>query len=340
MTLVLDTTPSLSPISLPRLSEAEVQRKNTLLGSFREFPFNWAGKSAALSFIDAASARAPTGWVRVRLGDHSLDVGIPSLPEPSSLGAAFAGIEIAALPEDLVVGVLEAWLDEPLQALKQQGVHLELEAWSSAPRASEADLGWHITWDGQTGFLSGVLSANAESLGFLAGLAHRRKPQPRVSADLLSFAGAVAIASTQLPLNTLRGLSVGDVVLVPLSAADRANGYCEVWLAGRRLAAARRVGETLTLSRMNVSTDSKTPAGSPSASLQVDELPVQLLFDVGQIDVSVGLLRTLGEGHTFQLPSAPANLVTIRANGREIGQGELVEIGEKMGVRIVSWSLS
>ena len=45
-------------------------------------------------------------------------------------------------------------------------------------------------------------------------------------------------------------------------------------------------------------------------------------------------------GYTFELPAVPDRLVTIRANAREVGAGELVDLGDKLGVRIVNWNLA
>ena len=47
----------------------------------------------------------------------------------------------------------------------------------------------------------------------------------------------------------------------------------------------------------------------------------------------------LQPGYVFALPAhlEGAN-VTIRANGRVAGQGELVAVGDTLGVRLLSWS--
>src|SRR3546814_1670735 len=72
--------------------------------------------------------------------------------------------------------------------------------------------------------------------------------------------------------------------------------------------------------------DAGAEAGSGDALVR--NLPVQLAFDIGRLEVSVLDLASLQPGYVFALP-APlqgAN-VTIRANGRPAGRGEVVEIG-------------
>jgi len=339
MTLIAEPTSPLMPPVLPRLGEAEVQRANALIGTERDFTFLWAGKPARFRFTEVSLAPASNGSLRVRLGDHRFEVGLPALPEPASLGATFAGIELCALPTELVAGVLEAWLDDAIRVLKQHSLSLELEGWEDEQRAVAWSYGWEIAWDGQDRFLTGTLAGSAEALSFLVGLAHRAKPQLRNDADDMRFACTVAVADVQLPLATVRGLACGDVVLVPVSAAERESGYRQLWVAGRAMAQARQDGPVVKIFSMNATTEMKSP-GLPAGEVRVDDLPVQLLFDVGQIDVSVAQLRTLREGYTFELPGAVTPLVTIRANGREVGQGELVEVGDKLGVRIVAWAVS
>jgi len=71
----------------------------------------------------------------------------------------------------------------------------------------------------------------------------------------------------------------------------------------------------------------------------VRDLPVTLEFDLGSVQVSVGELAALQPGYVFALPAhlEGAN-VTIRANGRASGRGEMVAVGDTLGVRLLSWS--
>lgn len=68
-------------------------------------------------------------------------------------------------------------------------------------------------------------------------------------------------------------------------------------------------------------------------------LPVQLSFDIGRVEIGVGELASLQPGYVFALPShlEGAN-VTIRANGRDAGRGEVVAVGDTLGVRLLAWN--
>src|SRR3546814_20248566 len=85
-------------------------------------------------------------------------------------------------------------------------------------------------------------------------------------------------------------------------------------------------------------TDPLFPYTTLCRSALVRNLPVQLAFDIGRLEVSVGDLASLQPGYVFALPAQlqGAN-VTIRANGRTAGRGEVVAMGDTIGVRLLSW---
>ncbi|MEN1928783.1 type III secretion system cytoplasmic ring protein SctQ [Luteimonas sp. MJ250] len=83
-----------------------------------------------------------------------------------------------------------------------------------------------------------------------------------------------------------------------------------------------------------------TPPGTPPpAADPARSLPVQVEFELGRTTMSVGELADLQPGYVFALGAVvEGNNVTIRANGREAGRGELVAVGDTLGVRLLSWS--
>ena len=81
-----------------------------------------------------------------------------------------------------------------------------------------------------------------------------------------------------------------------------------------------------------VVTDKADQTGGGTAS--IDELPVHLVFELGRTEVAVSDLESLGAGYVFDLNKPLGQSVDILANGRRIGAGELVRIGESIGVRV------
>ena len=68
----------------------------------------------------------------------------------------------------------------------------------------------------------------------------------------------------------------------------------------------------------------------------LDDLPVRLVFEVGRVELSLGELQRLAPGALVPLGRPLDEPLDIMANGRRLGRGTLVQIGESLGVRIVS----
>ena len=70
-------------------------------------------------------------------------------------------------------------------------------------------------------------------------------------------------------------------------------------------------------------------------ALDTDLLPVQLVFVAGETEVALRDLRRIAPGYVFDLGRPVDRHVEVRANGRRIGIGELVEIDRRVGVRLL-----
>ncbi|MGL4728388.1 MAG: FliM/FliN family flagellar motor switch protein, partial [Bosea sp. (in: a-proteobacteria)] len=64
------------------------------------------------------------------------------------------------------------------------------------------------------------------------------------------------------------------------------------------------------------------------------DMKVRLVFEVGRAELSVAEIERLGPGHVFELSRASDGHVDVIAGGRVIGSGEIVKIGDDIGVRL------
>lgn len=74
---------------------------------------------------------------------------------------------------------------------------------------------------------------------------------------------------------------------------------------------------------------------APGGVLDTDVLPVQLVFLAGETEVALRDLTRITPGYVFDLGRPVDRHVEVRANGRRIGIGELVEIDRRVGVRML-----
>ena len=63
-----------------------------------------------------------------------------------------------------------------------------------------------------------------------------------------------------------------------------------------------------------------------------------IAFKIGSLEMPLGQLRELGEGSVLTLPEGDAQRVELMVNGRCIGRGELVAIGDGLGVRLTRFA--
>jgi type III secretion protein Q len=189
-----------------------------------------------------------------------------------------------------------------------------------------------------------ALAAPGHCADLLASLA--RRPDPVAQADL-SVAAVFRVGTTRLPVGLLKRLAPGDVITFDCTALS--NGFVAAVIGECRLGFVRLQGAQATLmtqplritgdihaewtSADMTMTDDDDDAGSGDTEL--DEVQVKLLFEMGRVEISLGELRTLAPGYIFDLGRDPARAVEIRAGGRRIGHGEVVQIGDALGVRIM-----
>jgi flagellar motor switch protein FliN/FliY len=77
-----------------------------------------------------------------------------------------------------------------------------------------------------------------------------------------------------------------------------------------------------------------SPSG-PSGPLTPNDIPLMLVVEAGQVKISAQKLLELTPGNVIDLEISPEDGVDLVVNGRIIGKGELLKIGETIGVRIV-----
>src|SRR5262249_13720259 len=70
------------------------------------------------------------------------------------------------------------------------------------------------------------------------------------------------------------------------------------------------------------------------APAELDEVRVELRFEVGELGVPVGVIRGLQPGYVFELESNLECPVVIRANGLRLATRRLVQIGTRLGVLV------
>ena len=193
-------------------------------------------------------------------------------------------------------------------------------------------------------------SAWLQAIAARAEPPHEDDPTP----DAGRWRGLQATVSLQFPttlaLREWRGLRPGDVIVAghrgqPPTCIARAAGRDWPlapapggWSVQGRSVPSPTFNEDVQMSEAE--SDGGAPSeATPAAPDPARALPVQLGFELGRTEMSIGELADLQPGYVFPLAAAlEGSNVTIRANGRVAGRGELVAVGDTLGVRLLSWS--
>ena len=144
---------------------------------------------------------------------------------------------------------------------------------------------------------------------------------------------------------SLGSLSIGGAAFASLRCGDvlrpgvqRHHNRFDVFVGGRPVATAairKAPGLELEVMEMAGKTESPESAEDRDEPVALKDVEVQLRFDVGHTNLSLEALRSLQPGYVFRLPGSGVERIRIRANGALVGQGELVAIGDELGVRLL-----
>jgi type III secretion protein Q len=181
-----------------------------------------------------------------------------------------------------------------------------------------------------------IVPAIASVLGDLAA--------PNSGMEQLPIPVRIDVGGADLTVAELRSLRPGDVILTDRDS-NRAGATVAVVAERVRWNTERTASGFRVVSRLvGVRTD---PAGvwfmqQPTDALQrpaveeadLEQLPIRVVFEVGRLDMTLAEVRRLAPGYVLSLAKPSDTAVDIVANGRKIGHGSLLKIGDSIGVRV------
>jgi type III secretion protein Q len=178
-------------------------------------------------------------------------------------------------------------------------------------------------------------AAARATIASLALVPQRREPVQNLVVPL-----CVRALATDLPIAELRQIQAGDVILAEAPAGGDVLLVAQEHLVWRgqvegavlRIATPRLSPAAAGLGGWMMSDN----ADEAPSDATLDELPVRLVFELGRLSLPLAELEAIGPGYVFELGRDARRPVDIVSAGRRIGQGEIVAIGEALGVR-VTW---
>lgn len=290
------------------------------------------------------------------------------------LNRKLPGLDVAALPEPLLAAAVEAVMAEVVAGFRPQARRGRLQV-ASVQRAAAAPalphvFLIHLACQESDAEVRALLHADALGLLVIAGLLNRVEPDLNaLSEDRIRMPLRLAIGTTLVRQGALAVLARHDIVLIDecwleagaegtrnllLMAGDgrvrvALDGVCctvlESWEKSVSQAAGdhdddeplvpRGFRDASATAESYYDGDGDSADADPLDPVDLEDLPVRLVFDLGDRIMTLGELRRLQPGQTFDLGRPLAGAVRIRANGALVGVGELVEIDGRLGVAVL-----
>lgn len=316
---------------------------------------NWrAGTRNPIDPARAASLRLRWGALNTSLLiDLSQLTDLTSVVRADQTGEVDPAIEASLRAK--VGGFLLGPLRQALADLGMQGVEvagLDLAAGSdTAPPAPDAECCTVSFQLGETRYDAVFDHIDDSWLDALEQLVAQRRMPFATRVSEVTVPGRLLLGEKSITLTTLDSLRPGDIILRALPAALRAfflkqTGSVRlpvVWghPGTRQLHALADITDhLLTLTEnptMSHDTSFSTPlADSRNTPVEIEHLDLPLKLEIDTVSLPVAQLSALRAGYVLELPTAlPDARIRLVTYGQTIGFGELVTVGDHLGVRLV-----
>lgn len=349
---ILRSAPAMQPAHLRRIS-AEAARYYRQIGTRRDpLHFTWLGRKWQLSLsLLTAPAQTVMDELRADWGGSPLrirlDTSLLAAAHGHLLGERYAGDAGGEMLAVLTEAALEQVFDLFEQATRKRfslvSAMRSVES-GALPEAiaSPAVHGYMLQLaDGEATYRV-ELWLDALGLGFMANALRSWPTADPIAAawQRLPVPVYFCVGWTILPLSSLRSLARHDVVLLDECLASGGMDRLMVRISDRWAVDAQIEGMQVHVTREpeRIMDEFEEEQGDDfdenGVSASLDDLPVRLQFDLGERTLPLAELQTVGPGFVFELGRELRRAVTIRANGRAIGDGELVEVDGQVGVLI------
>ncbi|MHC8326700.1 type III secretion system cytoplasmic ring protein SctQ [Pseudomonas sp. LB1P83] len=273
----------------------------------------------------------------------TLGEALLKLTLPAQAVAALAlpyNLTLDSLPGSLLLEQELLALIAPLEELIGQPIRVrDLDASQIAPSTLQLGIDLGVQWGDDTR-LSVRIHLSEVAAAWMADALDQHAPATPQDLGHLPMPMSVDSGEAWLTLPELRSLLPGDVVMLN----PWADSLVRLNLGTRLRARARLEGIRLQLLEQPFAVNSMKEHhmtevdAEPNLDAILNELQLKLVCQVGSVELSMAQLRELGNGSLLQLTPSMQEGVDLLINGLCVGQGQLVKIGDGLGVRLVRFS--
>jgi len=154
---------------------------------------------------------------------------------------------------------------------------------------------------------------------------------------------SVSVGDVELPLSDWKQILPGDFLLLDRCSyeAQSQSGMSVLYLEQEPLFRAKIKDNELHLLEfphedLGEDMESEHEQEQVTAGVDLQSLPVTVTVEVARVKMTLKELTELSVGSVLQLPMGVHDRVTLLVNGKKAAHGELISVGETLGVRIIS----
>lgn len=334
-------------VRLPRMKRRDVLARNQIAQRVSALSVPWEGSAWQLTLRPSLKkGPLPVGeseWcLRLSWDGVPLDLVLPAAGAQAWLHTRFPDLDLPELPEPFLAALMAracGSLTGALGDLQCGAVRVDgLVRGPSEGRPLEHVFNLEAV-SGESA-VRGRLAVDPLGLELMAGEAAKLEVATnRMQLDDLPILMRLEVGALWLDASQLSSLVPGDAILMEqsLPGEDR-----KLWLACGDSGLQVVVEET----RMTVLTafrsggwvmpphESRSDADSTLAT--IDHLPLRVVFDLGEMSMTLSQLRDLQVGQSIELGYPLPSVVRVRVNGALVGTGELVDIDGRLGVTLTA----
>lgn len=332
------------PARWTEVSRDELSHRNVLCRRRNPWTLTWLEREWRFSLLPVTQVPPAVRYLHVEWGGARVVLGLDEAVIQAITDVALPGRSLLSWPQDVAMAAIE--FSAELMSL----------AVESASRKSLHCVDWRGTGPADAGMAHGVWRAESDhhclegeiwldavACRYLAAQLREQSVSDGLADgddwDLLPIPVALVVGWVDLAAGTLPQIEPRDVLMLDECLLRDGGQELLVHLGSHLGLRCAIDGPELRVLEGVKEIMSDATLSMAAGGGVLDDIPVRLTFDVGEREISLGDLRSLLPGYVFNLGRDPKSVVSIRANGRLIGEGELVDIEGRIGVSVLRFRL-
>ena len=323
-------------LELPAVSPSELQLSRLLSNRHTQYPFTMGEDQCFLVLGSNKHDLEPEYTISLTINDQPVNWFINRALLDQLLPSPLDHNAVRKLPDDLSHAALQHAFGPILGVASQaSGLTIKFSSIKHSPSSDEAkELCLNLSLAGTKH--KSLASATPFVLEILSHLpAHQQQQAPDISIWANLFLGRSMLSGQEVS-----ELALGDVVFLQQHVtgqqlAIRVNKHTA--FVGEAEGTTITLRQRMDLMEEQEELESQAPENAPEpegAGLDLSELSVELLFEIGNQQFSAQEIQEMKPGYVFELDRPIEQPVSVRANGKLIAQCELVQIDNRLGARI------